>query len=794
MTALLDKLKKDRLYYDGACGTYLQSTGFEVGSLPEMVNIDAPEIIIDMHRAYLKSGADILLANTFGANRFKFKDAPVSVDTAISSAVAHAKQSVRLEGHGYVSLDVGPLGKILAPLGDVSFEEAYACFEEIVRAGVRAGVDLITIETMSDTYEIKAALLAAKEHSDLPVFVTAAFQEDGRLLTGCDIDAFVEMTTALGADAIGMNCSFGPAQSLPLMEKMASISTLPLIASPNAGLPTIKNGTTVYDIDADAFSDSMVSFAEFGVAILGGCCGTLPAYIEKTVKKTRSIPRRIPKTPTRSAVSSYTHVVDFDKTSVMIGERLNPTGKKYLQQALKDHHTSAVLALSLEEEEDGAHILDVNVGVPGLDEVALLPEIVRCIQGVTDLPLSIDTGNPQAMEAAARIYNGRPLLNSVSGKRSSMDAVFPIAQKYGGLCVALLLDDGGIPKTADARMKIVDKILAEGARYGLAPEDFLFDPLAMTVSGQKDSAIVALETLRRLHERGLHSTVGVSNISFGLPDRELLNSSFYAMCLAAGLSAGIVDPSSPLIQKTYKSSMALLGADPDCSHFIASSTEETVEKVSPPQAKDRDLSYAIEKGLSKDAEGMARHLLKDHRPVDIINRYLVPSLDKVGRGFEAKTLFLPQLLRSADAAAAAFTVIRAQMSKEGHAAENKGRILLATVKGDIHDIGKNIVKALLENYGFDVYDLGKDVSPERIASITKEQSIPLVGLSALMTTTVPFMEETIRLLRIDSPNTKVMVGGAVLTEDYAESIGAYYCKDAMASVRYAEHFFNKSAL
>ena len=787
MTSLLDSLKNGRLYYDGACGTYLQQQGLKAVALPELLNIDAPEVIVDMHRAYLKSGADIILTNTFGANRFKFADDHVSVETVVTAAVANGKAAVEAEGHGYVSLDIGPLGKILAPLGDVAFEDAYDCFKEIVVAGAEAGADLITIETMSDTYEIKAALLAAKENSDLPVFVTAAFQEDGRLLTGCDMDAYVEMVTALGADAMGMNCSFGPVQTLPLMEKMASLATIPLIVSPNAGLPSIKDGKTTYNIDADAFSDYMIQFAEMGVRVLGGCCGTLPAYIEKTVEKTRAIPVSPPKGSPRSAVSSYTHVVDFDEKPVMIGERLNPTGKKYLGQALKDRHTSSVLAIALEQEEDGAHVLDVNVGVPGLDEVAVLPEMIRALQGVCDLPLAIDTSNPVAMEAAARIYNGRPLLNSVSGKKSTMDAVFPIAKKYGGLCVALLLDDEGIPKTVEKRMAIADAILEEGARYGLGPEAFLFDPLAMTISSQKDGAVVVLETLRRLKARGLHSTLGVSNISFGLPNRELINSNFYAMCLAAGLSGGIVNPSSALMQKAYKSSMALLGCDPDFSEFIAAFTEG--EKIAA-HTGDRDLSYAIEKGLSKDAKDMTVALLSDHSPIDIINGYLVPSLDKVGRGFEEKTLFLPQLLRSADAAAAAFTVIRAKMDEEGNVAENKGRILVATVKGDIHDIGKNIVKALLENYGFDILDLGKDVSPEKIVEAVKEEHIPLVGLSALMTTTVPFMEETIDLLKKEAPKTKVMVGGAVLTEDYAEEIGAHaYCKDAMASVRFAESFF-----
>lgn len=787
MTSLLDSLKNGRLYYDGACGTYLQATGLEVGALPEMLNITTPDAIVTMHRAYLKSGADIVLTNTFGANSFKFTGADDSVKEVVAAAVANAKTAVREEGHGFVSLDIGPLGKILAPLGDVAFEDAYDCFKEIVLAGVEAGADLITIETMSDTYEIKAALLAAKENSDLPVFVTAAFQDDGRLLTGCDMETYVEIITGLGADAIGMNCSFGPVQTLPLMEKMVALATIPVIVSPNAGLPHIAGGKTAYDIDAEAFSDYMVQFADMGVRIIGGCCGTLPEYIEKTVAKTRNIPAVPPKGSPRAAITSYTRLVDFDDKPVMIGERINPTGKKYLGQALKDGHTSTVLGIALEEEEDGAHILDVNVGIPGLNESALLPEVIRAIQGVCELPLAIDTGCVEAMEAAARIYNGRPLLNSVSGKQSVMDRVFPIAKKYGGLCIALLLDDEGIPDTVEKRMEIVDKILDEGARYGLTEKDFLFDPLAITISGQREAAVVVLESLRRLKARGLRSTLGVSNISFGLPNRDLINSNFYAMCLAAGLNAGIVNPSSALMQKAYKSSMALLGIDPDFTGFIDAFTEEETKL---PQGTTRDLSYAIEKGLSKDAKDMTVALLADHSPIDIINEYLVPSLDKVGRRFEEKTLFLPQLLRAADAAAAAFTVIRVQMDESGHAGESKGRILVATVKGDIHDIGKNIVKALLENYDFDILDLGKDVSPEKIAEAVKKEHIPLVGLSALMTTTVPFMEETIRLLKKDAPETKVMVGGAVLTKDYSEEIGAHaYCKDAMASVRFAESFF-----
>ena len=787
---LREELKSKRLYFDGSCGTYLQDRGLAAGDIPELLNLSSPELIVDMHRAYLQSGADIILTNTFGANALKFKDEKITVEEVVTSAVKNARRAVELEGHGYVSLDIGPLGKILAPIGDLAFEEAYDYFKEIVVAGRDAGCDLITIETMSDTYEIKAAMLACKEHADLPLFVTGAFQEDGRMLTGSSIDAFADLVTSLGADAMGMNCSFGPVETLPLMRELAEIATIPLIANPNAGLPVVRGGETFYDIDDDTYAGYMAEFAEMGVQIMGGCCGTFPSYIEKTVERTKNIPVTSPRGRLRTAASSYTHIVDIGAKPCMIGERLNPTGKKYLQQALKDRHTSAVLAIALEEEEDGAHILDVNVGVPGLDEEEVLPDLIRELQGVTSLPLQIDTTNVGAMEKAARIYNGRPLLNSVSGKREVMDAIFPIAQKYGALCIALLLDDDGIPKTVEKRMEIVDAILKEGARYGLSEEHFLFDPLAMTISSQKDGATVVLETLRRLKARGLRSTLGVSNISFGLPNRDAINGHFYAMCLAEGLSAGIVNPSSPAMQKAYKSSMALLEQDPDFNDFIEAFSEEESEIKT--GEGEHDLSYAIEKGLSKEAKDLTARLLEEREPIEIINDYLVPSLDKVGREFEAKSLFLPQLLRAADAAAAAFTIIRKRMDEMGTAAENKGRIIVATVKGDIHDIGKNIVKALLENYGFEIIDLGKDVRPDTVAEKVLEHDVKLVGLSALMTTTVPFMEATIRLIHEQSPDTKIMVGGAVLTKDYADEIQAdRYCKDAMASVRYAEKLFNQ---
>lgn len=785
--SLRDDLGRRRLYYDGACGTYLQSKGLSIGEIPEKRNLDDPEQIVEMHRAYLRAGADIILTHTFGANRFKLKESGLSVEEIVARAVRNATRAVEEEGRGYIALDIGPLGKILEPVGDLPFEEAYDCFKEIVVAG-REGVDLISIETMSDPYEIKAALLAAKEHSDLPVFVTAAFQGDGHTLTGCSAEAFAELAISLGAEALGMNCSVGPAEALPLIRRLLNASTIPVIASPNAGLPSIEKDECSYDIDAQTFAEYMEDFAKEGVGILGGCCGTLPAYIEKTVACTQKIPLHPPKGRSRSAASSAIGVVDFDESPRMIGERLNPTGKKELRRALLEKDYSAALAVALKQEEEGAHLLDVNVGAPGVDEKETLPALIRELQGVTDLPLVIDTADAVAMERSARIYNGRPVLNSVSGKKEVMDAVLPIVSRYGALCVALLLDDEGIPETAEKRMAIAERILKEGTRYGLSEADFLFDPLAMTISSRPDGAEICLKTLKYLSDRGLRSVLGISNISFGLPHREALNAHFYSMALASGLNAGIVDPGSPEITKAYRSAMALLGRD---RNFDALLEGEGDLETPLPSTSPLNLAYAIEKGLRREAASLTEQLLEKTDPLAILDNHLVPALDKVGKAYEAKLLFLPQLLRAADAAASAFEVIRTHMEKSGSFAQNKGRILLATVKGDIHDIGKNIAKALLENYGFDILDLGKDVEPARIVETARRENIALIGLSALMTTTLPFMKESIRLIRRDLPEAKIMVGGAVLTKDYAEQIGAdAFCPDAMASVRFAEDLFN----
>lgn len=786
---ITDDLKARRLYYDGASGTYLQGKGIAGGKYPELLNLRRPDVLYAMHRGYFEAGANIALAHTFGANRFKLAGTGHSVEEVVTAGVKTAKRAAAEGAHRYVSLDIGPLGRLLEPVGDLDFEEAVALFAEVVRAGVAAGCDLITAETMSDLAEIKACMLAVKENSDLPLFVTAAFQEDGRMLTGADIDAFCATVTALGADAIGFNCSFGPEQMQPLLARLLEISTIPVIANPNAGLPEVRGEKTVYNVDADAFSTYMATFARMGVAVMGGCCGTDPHYIRALVEKTRRLPLIPSAGRPRPVASSYLHAVRFDGSPRLIGERINPTGKPALKRALQSGETDRILREAIRQEEAGADLLDVNVGFAGAEEKTLLPAVVRAIQSVSDLPLSIDTADPSAMEAACRAYIGRPLLNSVSGKAASMEQILPVAKRYGGLCIALLLDDDGIPESAAGRLAVADRILAEGKKYGLTKADFLFDPLTLTVAENPDAVRVLTETLLGLEERGLYSVAGISNVSFGLPRREGLNAALLAISLSAGLSAAIVDVTAPAIRRAYQSALALLGYDRDFSHYLVAYAEgDAVDSTAP--APTYDLAYAIKKGMVDMAAQIARQEIEKRDPMSIIDEDLVPALDAMGRDFEAKTLFLPQLLRSADAAAAAFAVVKAHLPQRAEG-EGRGKIILATVQGDIHDIGKNIVKALLENYNFRVIDLGKDVPPRAVLEAVRAHCAHLVGLSALMTTTVGFMEETIRLLRAEAPEVTVMVGGAVLNADYGKEIAAdFYGKDAMATVRFAEAYFD----
>jgi len=800
-----ERLGKELLFLDGGMGTLLQAEGLAPGELPETWNIEHPEKVEAIHRRYYEAGSDVVLANTFGANVCKFHDDRYTVEEVIRAGIANAKRAGEQIGkETYVALDMGPTGKLLKPMGDLDFDDAYEAFAEAVRYGEKYGADLIHIETMSDTYEVKAAILAAKENSSLPVFVTMIFDERGKLLTGGDVPSVVAMLEGLRVDALGLNCGLGPKQMLPILNDLRRYTSLPIIVKPNAGLPKQKNGETYYDVEPDEFARIMQEVVKEGACVIGGCCGTTPEHIKKLVEECKDLPLREIEKKHDTIVSSYGQAVILDDMPRIIGERINPTGKKKFKEALKNEDMDYILKEAITQQDKGAHILDVNVGLPDIDEVAMMEKVVKELQSVTSLPLQIDTVDGKAMERAMRIYNGKPMINSVNGKQVSMDEVFPLIRKYGGVVVGLTIDEEGIPKDAEDRVRVAGKIINEAAKYGIDKKDIVIDVLTMTISSEKDGAKVTLEALKRVREEfGVRTVLGVSNISFGLPRRPIVNSYFYAMAMQNGLTAGIINPSSEDMMKAYRSYNALMGFDENCTNYIstyAGTTETVTVQASQAAAAagnapkaagvEMTLKYAIERGLKEEAHHITRDLIGTREPLDIIQEELIPALNVVGEGFEKGTVFLPQLLMSADAAKIAFAVIKDVLASSGQEEEKKEKIILATVKGDIHDIGKNIVKVLLENYGFDVIDLGKDVPPEAIVEKAVEENVTLVGLSALMTTTVVSMEETIKLLREKKPDCKVMVGGAVLNQDYADMIGAdFYGKDAMQSVHYAQKFF-----
>ena len=784
---LMDRIGKEWIFFDGAMGTMIQKAGLQPGEFPETWNLSHPEALIQIHRAYLDAGCHIINANTFGANRLKF----YNVEEIVSSGIQLARKAIAQSGRkdAYVALDIGPTGKLLEPMGDLGFEEAVSIFAQMVQAGKEAGADLVLIETMSDGYEAKAAVLAAKENCDLPVFVTMIFDENQRLLSGGSIESTVAMLEGLGVDALGINCGLGPVQMMPIVKKIVEISSLPVIVNPNAGLPRQEGTKTIYDLSPEEFSMAMKKIAGMKVQILGGCCGTTPEYMEKMIKEVQVVPCHENTFKTDSWVTSYSKAVKIGDVPVVIGERINPTGKKRFKTALMEQDFDYILSQALSQEEAGSHILDVNVGIPDIDEADMMPKTILKLQSVTALPLQIDTSNVKALEKALRIYNGKPMVNSVNGKLENMEQVFPLIKKYGAIVVGLCLDEEGIPSNSEQRVKIAEKIIAKAGEYGIHSKDIVIDGLAMTISSQKEGALVTLDTIDKVYHRlGCSTILGVSNISFGLPRRELINASFLTMALSHHLSCAIINPNNEPMMQAYYSFKALMTLDPNCEEYIevfGNSKEEAV-RMEPAI----DLSYAVEKGLMEQAREDTRTLLKDKKPLEIIDTYLIPSLDKVGQGFEQGTLFLPQLLMSADAAKASFEILKDSMTKE--TIQIKGKIILATVKGDIHDIGKNIVKVMLENYGYEVIDLGKDVDPEVIVKTAIKEDVSLVGLSALMTTTVTNMEATIKALHQYKPDTKIVVGGAVLTQEYADKIHAdHYAKDAMATVRYADSLFVK---
>ena len=792
---LTEYIKDHILFLDGGMGTLLQKQGLTPGELPERWNITHPEIITDIHRDYYDAGSNVVNTNTFGANILKFS--AEELDVIVKSAIVNARNAIvesKTKHPKWVALDIGPTGRMLKPYGDFDFEEAVAAFAETVKLGVKYGADLIFIETMNDSYETKAALLAAKENSELPVFVSNAYGEDETLMTGASPSAMVAMLEGMGADAIGVNCSLGPKALCGVVEEYLKYSSLPIILKPNAGLPKSVYGQTVYDVLPDEFADDVISLVKKGVRIAGGCCGTTPEYIKAVTDSCTGISLLPIENKNYTCVSSYTHSVFFGDSPILIGERINPTGKKRFKEALKAGDMDYILKEGIAQQEKGVHVLDVNVGLPEIDEVRMLTDSVCELQAIIDLPLQIDTSDAVAMESALRRYNGKAMINSVNGKKESMAAVFPLAKKYGGVIVALTLDESGIPVKAEDRLVIAKNILCEAEKYGIDKKDVVFDPLALTISADKTAAIEtlrAVEMIRR--EIGCHTSLGVSNVSFGLPSRDLINGTFFALALGRGLSAAIMNPYSDEMMKNYFAYRALSGLDENCNCFISfaetlptvvSNAVNTVKtKLSVGDASA--LQHAVIKGLKERAAQLTSELLNSVAPLEIVQKEIIPALNVVGEGFEKNTIFLPQLLMSAEAAKCAFEQIKSTMNGERTA--DKCAFVLATVKGDIHDIGKNIVKRLLENYGLTVTDLGRDVPPENIVGEVVKLNAPVVGLSALMTTTVPAMEETIKLLRENAPWCKVVVGGAVLTKEYADSIGAdKYAKDAMETVRYAE--------
>lgn len=784
---LRDFIKNNIVYLDGGMGTLLQKSGLQPGELPERWNISHPEVIKEIHKSYYDSGSNIVNTNTFGANSLKFGTDELS--EIIYHAVKNADEARKASSgkqEKFIALDVGPTGKLLKPLGDLDFEDAVKAFAEVISLGVKYGVDLITIETMNDSYETKAAVLAAKENSDLPIIVTNAYGENGRLMTGADPAVMAAMLEGMGVDAIGANCSLGPKQLMGVMDELLNYCSVPVAFKPNAGLPKSDGKVTYYDVDAEEFAQDIKLAVANGVRIVGGCCGTTPEYIKKVCELTRDMrPKEIEK-KTYSVCTSYNKAVFFGEKPILIGERINPTGKKRFKQALLENDIGYILQEAVNQQAKGVHVLDVNVGLPGIDEAQMLTNSVCELQCVTDLPLQIDSSDPVAMESALRRYNGKAMINSVNGKEENLNAIFPLVKKYGGFVVALTLDEKGIPSTVDGRMKIARKILLTAALYGINKKDIIFDPLAMTVSADKMSAVTTLETVKKITEQlGCNTSLGVSNVSFGLPSRDLVNAAFFTTAMENGLSAAIMNPYSERMMEAYYSFNVVKGLDENCMDFINFASQQEVQPTAK-QESSLTLKEAIEKGLKEKASEITTAMLGNSAPLDIVNAHVIPALDNVGKRFEEKKLFLPQLLMSAEAAKASFEVIKATMSADGSSVK-KGSIVIATVHGDIHDIGKNIVKLLLENYGYNVIDLGKNVPPETVLRAVTDNHAPLVGLSALMTTTVPAMEETVKLIKENAPWCKTVVGGAVLTQDYADKIGAdKYAADAMETVRYAE--------
>lgn len=789
---LLSRLGKERLYFDGATGTELAKLGLLPGEAPEVMSLRAPEAVEALHRAYFDAGADIIKTNTFGANRLKYEN----YDEIIRASVGCALRARGDRDGKYVALDIGPTGRMIEPLGDLPFETAVEIFSEMILAA--DGMDLILIETMNDTLEMKAALLAAKENSSLPVFVTCVYDASGKMLTGASPEVAVEILQGLGADAIGLNCSLGPDLMCDLVSRFVESSSIPLVVNPNAGLPEVIGDKTVFSFDESEFASYMVKMAPYS-AVMGGCCGTSPEYIKALAQATRDIPLQPITKKYHTRVTSFAKYAEIGPRTLIVGERLNPTGKKKLKEALRSGDMSYVLLEATAEAEAGAHVLDVNVGLPDIDEKTKMCEVIKTVQSVCDLPLQIDSADPKVLETAMRIYNGKPLVNSVNGSESSMSAVLPLVKKYGGAVIALTLDENGIPSDVGGRVEIARRIIARAADYGIDKKDVIVDPLALAVSADPKGALVTLGAVRALAEEGIYTSLGVSNISFGLPRRDVINSAFFSAALATGLNVAIINPLAEGMMNAYRAHEALFNMDPECGDYIAYATSLPEEKSNQGVTrveKNADvtpintLREAICRGLSKKAGEIASSLISEADAMLVIENEIIPALDEVGKRFERGETFLPSLLSSAEAATVAFGEVRKAITTGK--GESTGEIVLATVLGDMHDIGKNIVRVILESHGFTVHDLGRNVSPEAVLAAVERTGARLVGLSALMTTTVPAMERTVKLIAKEHPDVKVMVGGAVMTREYAKMIGAdYYAADAMGAARVCKSFFDK---
>lgn len=771
------------VYLDGGMGTMLQASGLELGGIPEMLNFTNPGLIQSVHRQYAEAGSQIVYANTFGANRHKMAGTGKTISEIIGKAVENARKGC--EGtSAYVALDIGAIGQLLEPTGDLSFDEAYDIFKEQIIAGKDA--DLIVFETMTDLYEIKAGILAAKENSDLPIMCTMTFEQNMRTFTGCCISSMALTLEGLGVDAIGLNCSLGPREIYPIVEELCKWTTLPVIVKPNAGLPN--PDTNEYDVTPEEFAELMKDFAKLGVKIVGGCCGTTPEFIRCTKKALDELEPTVAEKNIPPAVCSPSKTVIINQPRI-IGERINPTGKKLFKQALLNNDIDYILSQAVEQIQAGADLLDVNVGLPETDEKAMMIRAVKAIQGIADTPLQLDSTIPEVMESALRYYNGKPIVNSVNAEEKSLETVLPLVKKYGASVVGLTIDKDGIPKKAEDRFKLAEKILDRAMKIGIPKRDVYIDCLTLTASAEQDGVMETLKALRRVKtELGLKTVLGVSNISFGLPNRELINHIFLAMALENGLDLPIINPNNDAMTGTVRAYKLLANIDKNSVEFIKAYSGMTKSNTPAPKTeKTDDIFYAIENGLKNDAMKITEKMLEEQDAMTVINSYLIPALDKAGSQFEKGEIFLPQLILSAEVAQGAFDVIKRKLVSDNSAPVSKGKIVLATVKGDVHDIGKNIVKVLLENYGYDVIDLGKDVEYMAVVDAVKENDVKLAGLSALMTTTLKSMEETIKLLREHCPDCKIMVGGAVLTPDYAMKINAdFYCRDAKESVDVAK--------